>query len=73
MPSLTILMPVFNERATVMAAIDGALQAELPVSSRELIVVDDGSTDGTRDLLARAELPDNVRVHLHERNRGRVL
>ena len=71
LPSLTILMPVFNERSTVMAAIDDVLGADLPVSTRELVIVDDGSTDGTRDLLARADLPDNVRVHFHERNGGK--
>ena len=49
---LSILMPVFNERSTVEAAIEDALTAELPVPSRELVIVDDGSTDGTRELLA---------------------
>ncbi len=44
--SLTILMPVFDELATVEEAIDDALSAELPVDRRELIVVDDGSKDG---------------------------
>ena len=63
-------MPVFNERATVEAAIDDALTAELPVPSRQLIVVDDGSTDGTRELLS-ATFPDNVTVVHHERNLGK--
>ena len=53
---LSILMPVFNERSTVEAAIDDALTAELPVASRELVIVDDGSTDGTRELLQRHDL-----------------
>ena len=44
---LSILMPVFNELATVEAAIDDALTAELPVDARQLVIVDDGSTDGT--------------------------
>jgi glycosyltransferase involved in cell wall biosynthesis len=69
--SLTILMPVYNERATVLAAIEDALTAELPVSARQLIVIDDGSTDGTRELLASAELPADVHVQLHDQNRGK--
>jgi len=68
---LSILMPVFNERATVEAAIRDALDAELPVASRELIVVDDGSTDGTRELLGSQSWPDNVRVVFHTVNRGK--
>ena len=68
---LSILMPVFNERATVERAIEDALDAELPVGRRQLVLVDDGSTDGTRELLAGKELPDNVRLVLHERNLGK--
>jgi len=64
-------MPVFNERATVEAAIDDALTAELPVTSRELIIVDDGSTDGTRELLGSRTWPDNVRVVFHPENQGK--
>src|SRR5262249_43554952 len=68
MSAISILMPVFNERETVEAAIDDALGAELPVESRELIVVDDGSTDGTRELLRRGSWPENVLVLEHDRN-----
>ena len=68
---LSILMPVFNERATVEAAIDDALTAELPVPARQVIVVDDGSTDGTRELLASSTFPDGVTVVYHERNLGK--
>ena len=69
--SLSILMPVFNERATVEAAIEDALGAELPVSARELVIVDDGSTDGTRELLAERDGTDGVTVLFHERNLGK--
>jgi glycosyltransferase involved in cell wall biosynthesis len=69
--SLSILMPVFNERATVEAAVEDALTAELPVESRELVLVDDGSTDGTREFLASREWPGNVKVVYHERNLGK--
>ena len=63
-------MPVYNERATVEAAIADALSADLPVE-RELIVVDDGSTDGTRELLRDSKWPDGVTVLFHDRNQGK--
>ena len=69
--SLTILMPVFNELKTVEAAIDDALTAELPVEARQLVIVDDGSTDGTRELLASKSWPAEVTVVEHDRNRGK--
>ena len=68
---LSILMPVFNERSTVEAAVDDALTAELPVPTRELVIVDDGSTDGTRELLQSTDWPENVKVVYHERNLGK--
>jgi glycosyltransferase involved in cell wall biosynthesis len=68
---LSILMPVFNEWATIARAIDDALTADLPVAERELIVVDDGSTDGTSDLLAERTWPANVKVLAHDRNQGK--
>jgi glycosyltransferase involved in cell wall biosynthesis len=68
---LSILMPVYDERATVEAAIEDALTADLPVATRQLVIVDDGSTDGTREVLVSRTWPDNVKVVLHERNLGK--
>ncbi len=68
---LTILMPVFNERETIEAAIDDALGATLPVAERQLVIIDDGSTDGTREWLAATTFPDNVEVVLHRKNQGK--
>jgi glycosyltransferase involved in cell wall biosynthesis len=70
-PSLTILMPVYNELATIDNAIADALGADLDVEGRQLVVVDDGSTDGTREHLRSRTWPDNVAVVFHERNAGK--
>lgn len=64
-------MPVYNERPTVEEAIKQVLAADLPVDDFELVIVDDGSEDGTRDLLTSGDWPDRVRVLTHDRNRGK--
>jgi dolichol-phosphate hexosyltransferase len=69
-PGLSILMPVYNEVDRVEQALDATLGVDLPCAF-ELVIVDDGSTDGTTEYLRRRELPDHVRVHFHERNRGK--
>jgi glycosyltransferase involved in cell wall biosynthesis len=67
---LSVLMPVYNECRTIREILSRVCAVEVP---KEILVVDDGSTDGTRDVL-RAEvegrLPD-VRVFYQERNRGK--
>jgi glycosyltransferase involved in cell wall biosynthesis len=63
-------MPVFNELDTVERAIHEVLDADIGASI-ELIVVDDGSTDGTRELLFGREWPERVELHSHDQNRGK--
>jgi dolichol-phosphate hexosyltransferase len=62
-------MPVYNERTTIGSAVERVLAAGL--SSFELVVVDDGSTDGTREWLRTQGWPAEVRLVLHERNAGK--
>ncbi len=69
-PLLTVLMPVYNELRTIEQAIAAVLETE-ELSSRELIVVDDGSTDGTAELLRSKDWPAEVTVLFHERNQGK--
>jgi dolichol-phosphate hexosyltransferase len=63
-------MPVFNERPTLERAVNDVLGTEL-AEEWELIVVDDGSTDGSTELLRQGSWPDHMRVLYHDRNRGK--
>ncbi len=63
-------MPVFNEVATVRQAIDEVLDTDVGMDL-ELIVVDDGSTDGTQAILDGGDWPESVRVLRHDRNQGK--
>jgi len=70
---LSILVPVFNEEATVEALLERVLNAEVPLQ-KEVIVVDDGSTDSTAQRLEHflATHPGApLRVLRHRRNRGK--
>jgi glycosyltransferase involved in cell wall biosynthesis len=69
-PELSVLMPVFNEIGTVEQAIREVLGADIG-KDLELIVVDDGSTDGTRELLFGRDWPERVRLYAHDRNMGK--
>jgi len=66
--TLSVIIPVFNEVKTIKEIIR-RVQATGLVD--EILVVDDGSTDGTRDVLAGLENNDAVRVVLHEANHGK--
>ncbi len=66
---LSILMPVFNEEDRLADAVKQALDVSYPCEI-ELVVVDDGSTDRTREILAAMD-DARMRVILHQRNQGK--
>lgn len=63
---LSVVIPVFNERATIKEAIDAVMATPY---QKEVIIVDDGSTDGTADIIQK-EHP-KVKCILHEKNYGK--
>ena len=67
---LSIIVPVYNERATVLTVLD---RVEAAGPDAEIIVVDDGSTDGSREILAARARASGGRIRLvqHPRNRGK--
>ena len=67
-PLLSVVIPCFNEAATILDLLVRVRSA--PVASKQIIVVDDGSSDGTRELLQGLQA-DDLTVLLHERNRGK--
>jgi len=68
---LSVVVPVYNERGTVVEVLRRMRAVELPAGiESEIIVVDDGSTDGTRDVLRQLH-DSTVRVVLHDTNRGK--
>ncbi len=64
---LSVIMPVYNERGTIREIV--SLVMALPVD-KELIIVDDGSTDGTRDILTSLSSA-NIKLLFHDKNRGK--
>jgi glycosyltransferase involved in cell wall biosynthesis len=66
---LSVVMPVYNERATVASIVDVVLKQP---QVAELIIVNDASSDGTREELERIKNMDQrIRVHHHEQNQGK--
>lgn len=65
---LSVVMPVYNEAASVEEILRRV--REVPIA-KEIILVDDGSTDGTRDRLAALEGQPDLKIVYHPRNRGK--
>jgi len=70
--TLSIVIPVFNEVNTLKEIIERVQGVHLPqVASREIVIVDDYSTDGTRDILATYKDQRPFKIIFHDRNRGK--
>jgi glycosyltransferase involved in cell wall biosynthesis len=71
-PTLSLVMPAYNEAGNIDAAVRAAAAAGAQVGTHEVVVVDDGSRDATGERLAalEAEMGARLRVVRHEKNRG---
>jgi glycosyltransferase involved in cell wall biosynthesis len=69
---LSVVIPVFNERNTIMEIIRNVEGVSLPGLEKEILIIDDFSTDGTRDILKEhIEGRNGIRVLYHDCNRGK--
>lgn len=67
---LSVVIPVYNEKNTLLEIIN-KIDALPKTINRELILVDDGSTDGTRDLLKKLESRSDIKIIYKEKNSGK--
>ena len=65
---LSVVIPVYNERETVREIVEKVLNLDFVA---EIIIVDDGSTDGTKELLEQTKFDERVKRFFHDRNRGK--
>lgn len=65
---LSVVIPVYNEVNTIREIIQRVMDVDL---DKELLIVDDYSTDGTRDVLKSMEKGPNIRVFYHDKNKGK--
>jgi glycosyltransferase involved in cell wall biosynthesis len=69
-PTLSIIVPVFNENKTLLALLKKVQAVKLGGLQKQIIVVDDGSADGTREILKKMRKP-GIEVYYHEKNKGK--
>ena len=69
MTKLSIIIPVFDERNTIQKILDKIEHVFLPDIEKEIIIIDDGSVDGTREILKK--LNDKYHIFYHEKNIGK--
>ena len=66
--NLSVIIPVYNENKTIREIIRRVNETHL---ATEIVVIDDGSMDGTRETLAEIDGKDSCRVIYHEKNKGK--
>lgn len=65
---ISVIIPVYNEKNTIQEVVR---RVQAQPFEKEIVIVDDRSTDGTRELLQTAEWPENVKILYHDKNMGK--
>ena len=68
---LSVVMPAYNEQATIRTIVSRVLEVDLGSITKELVIVDDGSKDGTREILKELDGKNGVRVLFQPHNQGK--
>jgi glycosyltransferase involved in cell wall biosynthesis len=68
---LSVVMPAYNEQATIRTIVSRVLEVDLGPVDKELVIVDDGSRDGTREILKEIDGKNGVRVFFQPQNQGK--
>jgi len=68
---LSVVMPAYNEQATIRTIVARVLEVDLGSVDKELVIVDDGSKDGTREILKELDGKNGVRVFFQPHNQGK--
>lgn len=68
---LSVVVPVFNEKNTVSEIINRILSAPSNDLEKEIIIIDDASTDGTREILQNLNHNSHIKVVHHDKNQGK--
>jgi glycosyltransferase involved in cell wall biosynthesis len=72
MNKLSILIPVYNEAKTIVTVLEMVSRAPSAGLEKELVVIDDGSTDGTREILQGLDPAQySARIYFHDKNQGK--
>src|SRR3989338_4013195 len=66
--TVSIIIPVYNEKNTILEVLAKVKKAEVAGLKKEIVIIDDGSTDGTKEVLRKL---NNTKVFFHEINKGK--
>ena len=67
---LSIIIPVYNERGSIEEILRSVQNAPINMD-KEIIIIDDGSNDGTQDILKKISNREGCRILFHNKNRGK--